>query len=168
MVEKLMGFNFKFHYVPAEENKILDCFSRLTREIREAEHFEVSDSVLADHSLINKIKKVSLKENAQEDDPWVEHLGNVAMTDPDYINMVHHVEVGTAREDIHQDCELSELHNWQNNLSVMTLKGGQSLILKDNCKILIPKKEWDNILNIAHANTHLGYNGMVHQLCGKG
>ena len=69
MVEKLMGFNFKFHYVPAEENKILDCFSRLTREIREAEHFEVSDSVLADHSLINKIKKVSLKKNAQENDP---------------------------------------------------------------------------------------------------
>ena len=42
MVEKLMGFNFQFHYVPAEQNKILDCFSRLTREIREAEHFEVS------------------------------------------------------------------------------------------------------------------------------
>ena len=57
MVEMLMGLNFKFHYIPAEENKILDCFSRLTREIREAEHFEVSDSVLADHSLINKIKK---------------------------------------------------------------------------------------------------------------
>jgi len=33
MVEKLMGYNFKFHYVPAEENKILDCFSRLIREI---------------------------------------------------------------------------------------------------------------------------------------
>ena len=126
-----MGFNFKFHYVPAEENKILDCFSCLTREIREAEHFEVSDSVLADHSLINKIKKVPLKENAQEDDPWVEHLGKVAMTEPDYINMIHHVEVGT--------------------LSVTTLKWGQSLILKDNCEILIPKKERDNILNIAHA-----------------
>ena len=147
MVEKLMGFNFKFHYVPAEENKILDCFSRLTREIRKAEHFEVSDSVLADHSLINKIKKVSLKENAQEDDPWVEPLGKVAMTDPDYINMIHHVEVGTDREDIDQECELSKLHNWQNNLSVTTLKGGQSLILKNNCEILIPKKERDNILS---------------------
>ena len=89
------------------------------------------------------------------------------MTDPDYINMIHHVEVGTDREDVDQECELSKLHNWQNNLSVTTLKGGQSLILKDNCEILIPKKERDNILNIAHANTHLGYNGMIQQLRGK-
>ena len=110
--------------IQQKKTKFLIAFFRLSREICEAEHFEVSDSVLADHSLINKIKKVSLKENAQEDDPWVEHLGNVAMTDPDYINMVHHVEMGTAREDIHQDCELSELHNWQNNLSVTTLKRG--------------------------------------------
>ena len=83
------------------------------------------------------------------------------MTDPDYINMIHHVEVGTDREDVDQECELSKLHNWQNNSSVTTLKGGQSLILKDNCEILIPNKERDNILNIAHANTHLGYNGMI-------
>ena len=92
----------------------------MTREIREAEHFEVSDSILADYKLIKKIKKVSLKGNAQEDDPWVEHLGKVAMTDPDYINMIHHVEVGTDREDVDQKCELSKLHNWQNNLSFTT------------------------------------------------
>ena len=61
--------------------------------------------------------------------------------------MIHHVEVGTDRENVDQECELSKLHNWQNNLSVTTLKGGQSLILKDNCEILIPKKERDNILN---------------------
>ena len=145
MVEKLMGFNFQFHYVPAEKNQITDCFSRLTREIREAEHFEVSDSILADYKLIKKIKKVALKGAAQEDDPWVEHLGKVAMTDPDYINMSYHVEVGTDRDNVDQECELSKLHNWQNNLSITTLKGGQSLILKDNCKILIPKKERDNI-----------------------
>ena len=48
MVEKLMGLTFQFHYVPAEKNQITDCFSRLTREIREAEHFEVSDSILTD------------------------------------------------------------------------------------------------------------------------
>ena len=59
------------------------------------------------------------------------------------------------------------MHNWQNNLSVTTLKGGQSLILKDNCEILIPKKERDSILNIAHANTHRGYDGMIQQLRGK-
>ena len=81
MVEKLMGFAFEFHYVQAEKNEIADCFSRLTREIREAEHFEISDSILADYKLIKKIKKVAIKGEAQEDDPWVEHLGKVAMTD---------------------------------------------------------------------------------------
>ena len=77
------------------------------------------------------------------------------MKDPDYINMIHHVEVGTDRENVDQECELSKLHNWQNNLSVITLKECQSLILKDNCEILIPKKERDNILNIAHAKLTL-------------
>ena len=70
-----MGYTFEFHYVPAERNEIADCFSRLTREIREAEHFEVCDSVLADHKLIKKIKKVRTSKKAtQEDDPWVEHF----------------------------------------------------------------------------------------------
>ena len=50
MVEKLMGFTFEFHYVPAEKNEIADCFSRLTEEIPEAEHFEVTDSILADYT----------------------------------------------------------------------------------------------------------------------
>ena len=154
MVEKLMDFTFEFHFVPAERNEIADCFSRLTREIREAEHFEVSDSILADHKQIKKIKKVrASKGAAQEDDPWVEHLGKVAMTDQDYVNMIHNLEAGTDMKNVDEECELSKFHNWQNNLSVITLKGGESLILKDNCEILVPKKERDNILNIAHANT---------------
>ena len=57
MVEKLMCYTFIFHHVPAEKNQIVDCFSRLTREIKEAEHFNVCNSVLADHKLIAKIKK---------------------------------------------------------------------------------------------------------------
>ena len=41
-------------------------------------------------------------------------------------------------------------------LSVITLKGGQSLILKDNTEIMIPKKERKNILHLAHATNHRG------------
>ena len=67
MVEKLMSYTFEFHYVPAERNEIADCFSRLTREIREDEHFEVCDSVLADHKLIKKIKKVRTSRLCQHD-----------------------------------------------------------------------------------------------------
>ena len=69
----------------------------------------------------------------------MEHLGKVAMTDADYINIIHNIESGTEFKDIDKECELSKLHNFQKNLSVKTLKGGESLVLKDNSEILIPK-----------------------------
>ena len=37
MIEKLMIYNFVFHHVAGEDNTIVDCFSRLTREIKEAQ-----------------------------------------------------------------------------------------------------------------------------------
>ena len=88
MVEKLMMYNFLFHHVPAESNQIVDCLSRLTREIKEAEHFSLCDAVLADHKKIEARVKTIRAQNAptQEDDPWVEYLGKVAMIDTDYIN----------------------------------------------------------------------------------
>ena len=142
MIDQLMCYTFKFHYVPAEKKQDRGLFSRLTREIREAEHFEVCDSVLADHKLIKKIKKIRTSKKAiQEDDPWVEHLGIVAMTDQDYVNMIHNIESGTDFKNVDKECELAKFHNFQNNLSVITLKGGESLILKDNCEILVPKNK---------------------------
>ena len=80
---------------------------------------------------------------------WVEHLGNVAMSDRDYITMVHHIEAGTDMAEIDKECELSKLHNYKDRLSVTTLKGGQTLILRDNVEILIPRKERKNMLNLA-------------------
>merc|ERR1712215_294668 len=55
MIEKLMIYNFVFHHVPAENNQIVDCLSRLTREIKEAKHFSLCDAVLADHKQIEAI-----------------------------------------------------------------------------------------------------------------
>ena len=49
MMEKLVEYNFIFHHVAAENNKIADCLSRLTRNIKEAEHFSLGDTRLADH-----------------------------------------------------------------------------------------------------------------------
>ena len=63
-----------------------------------------------------------------EDDPWVECLGEVAMTDSDYLTMVHHLEASTDIKDINKDCELSKYHNYKDRLFVITLKGGQTLI----------------------------------------
>ena len=125
--------------------------------------------MLADHKKIEaRIKTIKASsEPTQEDDPWVEYLGKVAMSDPDYITMVHHIESGTEINDVDKDCELSELHNFKDRLSVITLKGGQSLILKDNVEILIPSKERKNMLNLAHATNHRRQDGMVQQMRGK-
>ena len=54
--------------------------------------------------------------------------------------------------------------NWE-DLSAITIKGGKTLILKNNVEIMIPKAERINILNIAH-QTHLGQQMMVEQLRG--
>ena len=52
------------------------------------------------------------------------------------------------------------------NLSTIAVKGGKTLILKNNSEIMIPKSERINILNIAH-QTHLGQEMMINQLHGK-
>ena len=69
--------------------QIVDCFSRLTREIKEAEHYSLCDTILADHDKIEtktgfSVKAIRNSKAPTEDDPWVEHLGNVAMSDRDY------------------------------------------------------------------------------------
>merc|ERR1712208_24440 len=62
MVDKLMMYNFVFHHVPAESNQIVDYLSRLTREIKEAEHFSLFDAVLADHKkLRQELKQLRLQ-----------------------------------------------------------------------------------------------------------
>merc|ERR1711891_66983 len=45
MIEKLMIYNFVFHHVAGENNTIVDCFNRLTWEIKEAQHYSLCDTV---------------------------------------------------------------------------------------------------------------------------
>ena len=166
MIEKMAGYSFTFHHIGAEENRIADCLSRLTGNIREADD---EDFRLADEEKVEQLKKVkSVKTSKiEEDDEWVEYLGNVAMTDADYLSMIHHLEAGSEKEEISKECELSSMHNHLSRLSVHTLKGGQVLILRDNTEILIPNKERNNILNLAHAENHRGVEAMTRQLRGK-
>ena len=42
----------------------------------------------------------------------MEYLGKVAMSETDYITMVHHIEAGTELDDIDKECELSNFHNF--------------------------------------------------------
>merc|ERR1711895_34296 len=75
MVGKLMPYNFRFHHIPGKSNSIADCFSRLTRQIRETEHFDIGEPILADHATI---KKIGIKSYVDIEDPWVEKLAKSA------------------------------------------------------------------------------------------
>ena len=177
MIEKLMVFNMTFHHVPGEKNTIVDCFSRLTREINEAKHYSLCDTVKLSDTAARlqsegktgfsvKAIKHGTSNRPTEDDPWVEYLGEVAMTDSEYITMVHHLEAGTDIRDISKTCELRKCHNYKDQLTVITLKGGQNLILRDN-EILIPEKERKSMLALAHATNHRGEDGMIRQMRGR-
>ena len=84
-----MCFNLVFQHIAGEKNTIADCMSRLTRRIREAEHFTLNDPILADYSTVNKI---AYKSKLETEDPWVEKLAVSAMADPEYVAMVAHIE----------------------------------------------------------------------------
>ena len=141
MVAKLMCYNFKFHHIPGKSNKIADCFSRLTRRIRETEHFDIADPILADHATI---KKVGRKSGVQIEDPWVERLARAASADIKYNVMVQHLETKTGFTNIQksQECELSGMGSYYDRLSVCTLNDGQHLIpffFRHKYFIVIPK-----------------------------
>jgi len=88
------------------------------------------------------------------------------MSDNEYVTMVHHLEAGTEIQNISKDCELRKCHNYKDQLTVITLKGGQNLILRDN-EILIPGKERKSMLALAHATNHRGEDGMIRQMRGR-
>merc|ERR1712105_354276 len=118
-IQDMVCYNLKFHHISGKSNIIADCFSRMTKRIREVEHIEVDEPILANHTTI---KKVGRKSNVQIEDPWVERLVNVASRDIKYQIMVQQIEKLS-------DCELSTMGTYYERLSVCTLKDGQSLIL---------------------------------------
>ena len=52
-----------------------------------AEHFPLSDPILADYTTVNKI---ACKSDVETDDPWVKKLAIAAMSDPEYVAMIAH------------------------------------------------------------------------------
>ena len=43
----------------------------------------------------------------------MEYLGKVAMSDTDYITMVHYIEAGTEIDDIDKECEISKVSGYR-------------------------------------------------------
>ena len=103
----------------------------------------------------------------QIEDPWVERLAKTASVDIKYNVMVQHLETKTDIASIPKECELSDMASYYSKLSVCTLNDGHNLILKDNNEILVPEKERQQMLGLAHAENHKGPEGMLNQLRGK-
>ena len=90
MLEKMMYYNLDISYIKGVTNKIADCLSRLTRNIREAQHFPIAEPRLA--SMAKSAKQYVRQ--IQAGDPWVIQLAESAMRDTNYISMIHHLENG--------------------------------------------------------------------------
>ena len=89
-------------------------------------HFALSDPMLGNYAKINKIAQ---KNSVETDDTWIEKLAIAAMSDQEYVTMIAHIESGTELDDIPKDSELSTI----------TIKGGKTLIIKNNVEIMIPQ-----------------------------
>ena len=76
------------------------------------------------------------------------------MLDTNYNIMIQHLETGANIPEIPKDCELRDMASYFKKLSVFTLKDGQSIILKDNIEILVPEKERQNLMGLAHTENH--------------
>lgn len=90
-----------------------------------------------------------------------------ATSDFDHKVMIQHLEVQTEHKQIPKDCEMAEMGSYYDRLSVVTLKNGMCLILRDNKDILVPQNERNEMLGLAHAQNHRGPEGMLNQLRGK-
>ena len=108
-----------------------------------------------------------MKSDVEIEDPWVEKLAKYASADFKYQIMIQHLEVKTKRENIPKDCEIADMASYYDKLSVLTLKNGMCLILKNNNEILVPHNERNKMLGLAHAENHRGPEGMLDQLRGK-
>ena len=94
--------------------------SCLTKRISEAELLLLSDPILGDYTRMNKI---ACKSDVETDDPWVQKLAIAVMSDPEYVAMIAHIELGTELADITKESELANMRsNWK-DLSTVTVNG---------------------------------------------
>ena len=78
-------------------------------------------------------------------DPWVLQLGEAATNDLEYVNMCHNIENGVTGNNLPEESELKSAEGILSDLSLITLKNGSTLILKDNREIWVPKSERQRI-----------------------
>ena len=86
-------------------------------------------------------------------DPKLEELAAIGTEDPDYQQMIGHLERRVQEDLLEDDSELRNLKGDLPHLGLQTLSRGK-LIVKNGNNILIPKQTREYILKELH-NTHL-------------
>ena len=69
--------------------------------------------------------------------------------DPDYIDMMNHIENDTDFDDIPPEYELKQLKEFMDRMSIVNLDAGTRLIVKDESEILIPTNQRKQMLEMS-------------------
>ena len=75
----------------------------------------------------------------EKSDPLAQKIAEDANMDPEYLEMMNYIESDTDDNDIAPDCELKQMKDFQDRMSLVTLDGGNILIVRYETEILIPK-----------------------------
>ena len=85
-----------------------------------------------------------------------------ANMDPECIEMMNYIESDTDFDDIAPDCELKQMKEFMDRISLVTLDGGNCLIVKDETEILIPRGQRKQIIETLHFS-HSAADSMILQ-----
>ena len=86
-------------------------------------------------------------------DPLVQKIAEEASMEPEYVEMLNYLESDTEYNDIDPNCELKQMKEFMDRMSVVTLDTGTRLIVKDETEIMIPKclrKQMEDILHFSN------------------
>ena len=83
--------------------------------------------------------------------------------DPDYIEMMNYIENNTDLNDISLNCELKQMGEFMDRMSIVALDAGTRLIVKDGTEVLmIPMKKSKQIIDTLHFS-HSAADSMIIQ-----
>ena len=137
-----MNYHWETIHISGEENKICDALSRLCTSIC----FDFHKYKTPGPRLLKMSKVASVRnQQIEKSDPLVQKIAEEAHMDPDYIEMMNYIENNTDLNDISLNCELKQMGEFMDRMSIAALDGGNRLIVKDETEILIPmsQKETD-------------------------
>ena len=108
-------------------------------------------------------KKATIRnKQLEKEDPLVMKIAEEANMDLEYIEMMNHIELDTDFDDIAPDCELKQMKEFRDRMSLVTLDGGNRLIVKDKTEIQIPRGQRNQIIETLHFS-HSAADSMILQ-----